>query len=343
MGDRDTLLQRVRDAQKILTEDTSKLGWEAGRAAFILANGGRFAGGAVRTCVYKNNQAIFAAGKYIAPSGKEISLGDRQTLLDATKVYDAEFKVDDVAECGEQLKTGCFNGDCIDVAKDLIDRGYNPAILNLADAYHACGMYNGGSNAQEESLCRASTLSLTLYQYFTRSWAAKAGVPYREKSAYPMDMHFGGIYSPGLLVFRHGSGYGYELREEPFKTAVISVAALNFRDGHKTNNIEGNMSPDGGFTPQGESIMIDKIRTIYRIALSNGHDSVVLGAFGCGVFRLRPELVSDLFRKVLEEPEFKGKFRAVVFAMLEGQGAPLRPVEEAGKFSAFYKEFGRWA
>ena len=335
MGDKDTLLQDVKKAQKFLTENISNLSWDADCAGYILSNGGRFAGSAVRTCVYKNNQAIFAAGKYITPSGKEVSLGDRQSLLDATKVYSSEFRVDDVPACPGKLETGCVNLDCIEVARMMTEDGYNPAILNLADAYHACGMYNSGSNAQEESLCRASTLSLTLYQYFTKSWAAKAGVPLREKSAYPMDMRFGGIYSPGLLVFRHGSDLAYKLREEPFRTSVISVAALNFKEGHKTNNIEGNMSPDGGFTPQGEPIMIDKIRTIYRIALSNGHDSVVLGAFGCGVFKLKPELVSALFKKVLEEPEFKGKFRSVVFAMLAPAGD--------NKYSAFYNDFGRWA
>ena len=301
----------------------------------------RFTAGAVRTEVYRHNRIIFDAWKYVAPSGNIISLpGTRQELLDATKVYRDEVSAAKVPARYKTTKTGCANEDCMVVAKNLIDQGLNPAVLNLADAYHACGKYNGGANAQEESICRASTLSLTLYQYFNRLWAARAGVPLREESGYPMDICFGGIYSPKVTVFRDNGATGFALREEPFQTAIISVAALNFKGGHPHNNMEYR-TDDGGFTPEGEGIMRDKIRTIYRIALLNGHDSLVLGAFGCGVFRLRPELVAALFKKILEEKEFKGKFHTVAFALLEGPAGPRRRVEEEGKLASFYELFGK--
>ena len=44
----------------------------------------------------------------------------------------------------------------------------------------------------------------------------------------------------------------------------------------------------------------------------------------------------------LDEPEFKDKFRAVVFAILEGRGSARHPIEEKGKFAPFYATFGRW-
>ena len=87
--------------------------------------------------------------------------------------------------------------------------------------------------------------------------------------------------------------------------------------------------------------MRDKIRTIYRIALLGGHDSLVLGAFGCGVFQLKPALVAGLFKQVLDEDEFRGKFHTVVFAMLEGKASPRNKVEEDGNFAPFYQQFGR--
>ena len=102
------------------------------------------------------------------------------------------------------------------------------------------------------------------------------------------------------------------------------------------------MAPDGGFTPQGDAIQLNKIRTIYRLALKNGHDSIVLGAFGCGVNKLPCDAVADQFRRVLEELEFKRKFKEIVFAILEGRGSARRPVEEQGKFAPFYAMFGRW-
>jgi uncharacterized protein (TIGR02452 family) len=122
------------------------------------------------------------------------------------------------------------------------------------------------------------------------------------------------------------------------------VAALNFRLDEKTNNENDReyRSEDGGFTTEGEQIMFDKIRTIYRIALLNGHDSLVLGAFGCGVFQLKPELVAQYFKQVLDEDEFHGKFHTIVFAMLEGKATPRKKVEEEGDFAPFYQIFGRF-
>ena len=52
--------------------------------------------------------------------------------------------------------------------------------------------------------------------------------------------------------------------------------------------------------------------------------------------------MADQFNRVLDEPEFKGKFRAVVFAILEGRGSVRHPIEEEGKFAPFYATFGRW-
>ena len=97
--------------------------------------------------------------------------------------------------------------------------------------------------------------------------------------------------------------------------------------------------------PSDTAIQLNKIRTICRLALLNGHDSIVLGASGCGVNELPCDAVADQFRRVFDEPEFKGKFRALVFAILEGRGSSRRPIEENGKFAPFYEVFGRsgWA
>ena len=347
----DPFCQLIHNADYVAAKESDKekkearfntLSWDAQQALFRMQTGGRFAFGAVRSDVYKHNLEIFKTWQYEAPSGKTVDLmGSRQQLLDNTKVYRVAVSAAEVPSRFNVVQTGCANEDCLVVAKTLIDRGLNPAVLNLADAYHACGMYNSGSGAQEESLCRASTLSLTLYQYYNKMWAGKAGVTLRPEPAYPMDIHFGGIYSPGVTVFRDNGQTGFALREEPFQTSIISVAALNFRAGHKTNNLE-YASADGGFTPEGQQVMFDKIRTIYRIALLNGHDSLVLGAFGCGVFRLKPELVAAYFNDVLQEEEFHGKFHTVVFAMLEGKGSARKKVEDEGDFAPFYQVFGRF-
>lgn len=52
--------------------------------------------------------------------------------------------------------------------------------------------------------------------------------------------------------------------------------------------------------------------------------------------------MANQFKTVLDEPEFKGKFVALVFAIMEGRGSTRKPVEENGKFAPFYTTFGRW-
>jgi uncharacterized protein (TIGR02452 family) len=90
-------------------------------------------------------------------------------------------------------------------------------------------------------------------------------------------------------------------------------------------------------------IEANKIRTIFRIALENNHDSMVLGAFGCGVFRLHSDEVAKLFCDVLNESEFKNRFKKLVFAIYEGKPSTRRrnPIGRDGKFAPFYEIFGK--
>lgn len=319
--------------------------WDAEKAKDQAAHGGRFGKKRVMEDVYRNNVNVFRRWGYQLPDGRFVGLGDRQALLAGTKVYAREFSVDEIQMENNEAKTGCVNADCVDVAEQMINGGLHPAILNLASRRRPGGGYDRGMSAQEETLCRLSTLSQSLYQYYDPKYRCvqEAEVPHRF-NAYPLDINFGGIYSPGVMFFRKNLKDGYAFREKPFACGVITVAALSFREPNNYCNEERQyMAGDGGFTPEGDTIQLNKIRTIYRLALKNGHDSVVLGAFGCGVNKLPCGAVADQFNRVLGEPEFKGKFRAVVFAILEGRGSARHPVEEQGKFAPFYVTFGKMA
>lgn len=317
--------------------------WDAARAAkAIAAAGGRFDLAKVYRAVYENNREVFREWGYRAEDGEFVSLGDRAALLASTKVYSEPFVHGARRNAHGELETDCVNADCVEVAKGLIDCGINPAILNLASRHHACGGYDSGAGAQEESLCRVSTLSQSLYQYFDPSLkCVRDAVEESRGNAYPLDINFGGIYSPGVTFFRHGPTQGFEFRKEPFRCGVISVAALNFRENTRYVNEELKYkAADGGFTPEGNAVQMNKIRTIFRIALANGHDSLVLGAFGCGAFKLPSEAVAEQFSRVLYEPEFVGRFRAVVFAILESGLVSADPYVGSGKFAPFYALFG---
>ena len=96
---------------------------------------------------------------------------------------------------------------------------------------------------------------------------------------------------------------------------------------------------NGGFTSEGEEIMRNKIRTIYRMGVEHGNDVLVLGGWGCGAYKLPVADVAHLFRVVLEEPEFKNKFRLVAFAIME---STKKTTGIDGKYAPFYREFGTY-
>ena len=114
-----------------------------------------------------------------------------------------------------------------------------------------------------------------------------------------------------------------------YNIPVISVAALS----------GPRIGADGMMMPAEASITLDKMRTIFRIGVDHGHDSLVLSAMGCGAFANPPAHIAKLFHQVIEEPEFKGRFRLIDFAILDGYRTGLRHNPE-GNLLPFQREFG---
>jgi uncharacterized protein (TIGR02452 family) len=56
---------------------------------------------------------------------------------------------------------------------------------------------------------------------------------------------------------------------------------------------------------------------VLGVAADNGHRNLLLGAWGCGVFRNSPSLVADAFGTWLESPAFAGVFDRAVFAIYD--------------------------
>ena len=308
------------------------------RMKVIMASG-RFGRQNARKEVYKLNTQLLINWKN---NTNDVDLGDYKTFLDETELYKEKFDVSEIGEVYESTLTGCINMDCMELAEALINKGYNPAILNLASAKRPCGGWDEGMGAQEESLCFSSTLSASLYQYGDPKYknVRASGVAIKE-IGYPHDINYGGIYTPNVTFFRNNISKYYTLRERFFKCDVITVAALCFngKSHYAGVNEISFKSEDGGFTPEGKEIMLNKIRTIFRLGVKHDKDALVLGAAGCGAYALLSSAVAPLFRIVMEETEFKNKFKLLVFAILE---RPRRPQGLDGKFAPFYQEFGAY-
>jgi uncharacterized protein (TIGR02452 family) len=112
------------------------------------------------------------------------------------------------------------------------------------------------------------------------------------------------IYSPDVPVFRYDDG---TLREQPFACAFITAPAVNAK-------AVLDRRPDAG--PAIHAAMRERVSRVLAIAAKHGHQALVLGAWGCGVFGNDGDDIAGLFRDALSAP-FSGAFARVVFAILD--------------------------
>lgn len=279
----------------------------------------------MRTDVFNDTVATVRRGYYTT---QDVTIRfDKSTttsMIENTIFYDKEFVVDDRKQIIE-TKISVVNCDCLVEAEKLVDMGMNVAVLNMASRRNPGGGVTTGAGAQEENIFRRTNIFQSLYQY--SHYANSYGVRRNEKQ-YPLDRNFGGIYSPEVIVFRGPEDEGYPLLDNPFHVSFISVAALN----------RPELTPDNKIIQHLIEPTKQKMRTILRIALSNGHDAIVLGSFGCGAFRNPPAHIAALFHEVLKEEEFHNKFKHISFSILEdhNSGNLHNP---NGNFRPFYDEF----
>lgn len=183
------------------------------------------------------------------------------------------------------------------------------AVLNFASATNPGGGVETGSSAQEESLCRCSTLYPTLDQ----EWLWQK---YYLKNRNAHDnLHTDAcIFSPGIIICKTDDAYPERMGEKDWVTIdVITCAAPNLRQrpGNKHNPEYGEpkiITPEGLYR-----LHQQRAKHILHVAAANHADALVLGAFGCGAFRNDPKVVAKAYADVLTE--YKGYFQCIEFAI----------------------------
>src|SRR5262249_43635470 len=180
-------------------------------------------------------------------------------------------------------------------ARRLVEEGRNVVALNFASATHPGGGFLTGSRAQEESLARSSGL-----------YACLAGQPmyaFHQGRRDPLYTSYA-LYSPDVPVFRTDDG---TLLEEPWRCSFITAAAVNAK---------AVLQRYPSRRPEIRQAMHERVHKVLAIAAVHGHDTLVLGAWGCGAFGNDAEEVAELFREALAE-RFLGVFATVVFAVTD--------------------------
>ena len=189
-------------------------------------------------------------------------------------------------------------------------KGQHVAVHNFASASNPGGGVVNGASAQEECLCRCSGLYFNLN---TRVMWDGFYQPHRD--AHDPIHNDDIIYTPGVTVFKTDTAMPELMPESDwYDVDVITCAAPNLRNqpSNKYNTGDGNK----------QTVMKDKdllalhekrLRRILEVALSEGCDTIILGAFGCGAFQNNPEVVAQANRNVIKD--YLHAFKNIEFAV----------------------------
>jgi len=187
-----------------------------------------------------------------------------------------------------QTQIECHNENTVQGIKAFQGTG-KTACLNFASARKPGGGFLNGAMAQEEFLAYSSTLYPTLIK-FPEFYNQK-----HKDNTYSDTI----IYSPNITFFRNSM---LQLAP-PIIADVITMAAPNA--SATRNNITR------------EDIFMHRIQKICTVARQEKVENLILGAWGCGVFKNNPEIVADCFKKCLSEFNFKNVRFSILGPVIE--------------------------
>ncbi len=264
---------------------------------------------------------IVERGSYRSLTGRIVDIADAiRTCLDSTRLYTPEelerLRQEVLGRPAAPTRLTCevVNETTLSgIARVLSGGRGSVAALNFASAKNPGGGFLNGSQAQEESLARSSALHASLL----RAWAF-----YERHRASPSLLYSDAIVlSPDCPVFRDDEG---RLLEEPQLVTFITSAAPNAGAIAEKRPAETAAIPE---------VFRRRCEYVLALAASRGYSQLVLGAWGCGVFRNDPGVVASAFANHLRHGAWSMRFERVVFSVLDTSSS-------RETFGAFARAFG---
>ncbi|MFE4628955.1 TIGR02452 family protein [Streptomyces mirabilis] len=255
----------------------------------------------------QQTREIVAAGGYRASGGRAVSIAAAVEAAEAgTRVYGpGPVGAPAAGPASAPRESTLFEvtgESSLEAARRLVGkdagRSADPvAVLNFASARNPGGGFLNGAQAQEEALCRASALYSCLLRAreFYDHHRAHRDPFYTDRV----------IHSPAVPVFRDDRG---GLLGEPYTVGFLTAAAPNAGVVLRT---VPERAPELG------PALAVRAERVLETAAAHGYRRLVLGAWGCGVFRNDPAQVAGAFHDLLVEGRFEGAFDHVVFGVLD--------------------------
>lgn len=259
--------------------------------------------------IARENERIVDEGGYQGPDGRWVDLAEPVArAADGTTMYGpGPVEVPAASAHGSGTRCTVTPESSTEAARRLAAAGGGPvAVLNFASARNPGGGYANGAQAQEEALCRASAL----YHCLLR--APEFYAHHREvRDTFYSDRV---IHSPGVPVFRADSG---ALLARPYLAGFLTSPAPNA-------GVIARTMPER--VREIAPALAARAERVLEVAAVNGYRRLVLGAWGCGVFRNDPAVVAGAFAALLGPGgRFAGAVDEAVFAVLDRRGdSPTR-------------------
>lgn len=280
---------------------------------------------------------IFKKGKYIK-DGKTVHTKLSKKQTEECYVYLPE-NVQDIMNRKDfehvqvmgRVGVGCRNIDSFGMAREQYTwkflfsgkKANNILVLNFANPVNPGGGVRCGARAQEEDLCRKSSLLFSLESTHAQRY-------YRyNKSLHTYMGSDAIILTPNVEIVKDVNG---ELLEESIVVSVMTCAAPMITQGMEGLDDE-----------QYKELFYNRICGMLKCAAYWGYQVLVLGAFGCGAFGNDAKLVSNLFYKALKEFSYDGMrakdfFRRIDFAVLDRTPEQYNFNEFNRNFEHFYRD-----
>lgn len=255
-----------------------------------------------RKAVAKQTLSIMEEGYYQYEDKRiEIHLDMEHSIQDSFLITpqqaDVLLEAYSKSESTVKPKVDVENISTVDAILRLVKEGkQNIGVLNFASAKNPGGGFLNGAMAQEESLAASSTLYKTLIvheEYYQKN-RAQSSMMYTNYA----------IYSPDVVFFRDGR---FRLVEKPFKASVLTLPAVNM----------GQVLLKGEDRAEAECVMRRRMKLALAIFAKQGAKNLVLGAYGCGVFRNDPKQIAAWWQELLNDEGMGQYFDFIFHAVLD--------------------------
>ncbi|WP_127589220.1 TIGR02452 family protein [Paenibacillus koleovorans] len=262
----------------------------------------------IRSQTAKETLAILEKGFYLNQEGSTVTVQPEvEMAVRNSKLYSPNglpvIKQEAVSRIrdhqGVQPKMEVTDESTLAAARRLVvyEGLQNTLCLNFASAKNPGGGFLGGSQAQEESLARSSALYPCISQ-MDEMYTYNRNLKTCLYSDYM-------VYSPRVPVFRNDD---CALLENPYLVSILTAPAVNAGVVREREPQQVKMI---------EPVMLERIRYILSVAAKHGEQAIILGAYGCGVFKNNPTDVARMFKQVLINEGYETLFDRIVFAVLD--------------------------